>query len=92
MTAMKIKWLLAGFLASFLGFSLAFADPAVAPKPDDPAALRKELDHTQLQLEQTRARVTKLEQQVRALQQANAALQRQVRAMEQPHLTPLSPE
>jgi septal ring factor EnvC (AmiA/AmiB activator) len=67
------------------------------------AALRKELQQTQAQLEQAITRTSALEQQVRALEQSNAELQREVRRLQVPreprwgrpqtnqvpHLTPL---
>ena len=49
------------------------------------AALRKELQQTQAQLDQLTARTTRLEQKVRALELSNAELQQEVRRLQVPH-------
>jgi len=95
--------------ATIIGFivlvaSLCIADSGSKSSDSDTlAALRKELQQTQAQLEQVIARTSALEQQVRALEQSNAELQREVQRLQVPreprwgrpqtnqvpHLTPL---
>jgi TolA-binding protein len=56
--------------------------PASLPDSDSSAALRKELQQTQTQLDQLTARAGQLEQQVRALEQSNEELQQEMRKLQ----------
>ena len=86
--------------------SLCVADSTSRPSDSDAlAALRKELQQTQAQLDQLTARTTRLEQKVRALELSNAELQQEVQRLQErkpqappwgrpqtnqvPHLVPL---
>lgn len=54
--------------------------------PDAVAVLHKEVQDTQARLDLVTARVSQLEQQVRALETSNAELQQEVRKLQGPHL------
>ena len=71
--------------------SLGVADSSSSPpKPaGDLATLNTELHQAQAQLVQVAARISALEEQVRALQRSNAELQQEVRKLQEPHLTPI---
>jgi peptidoglycan hydrolase CwlO-like protein len=87
-------------VAIILVGSFCIADSTSSSSDSDAvAALRKELQQTQAQLDHLTTRTTWLEQKVRALEQSNAELQREIRTLQPrwsesgtnrvPHLTPL---